>query len=432
MQGTPSLAEEMPGTVATRRQYRGAALLTAALLLWMLYMATGFRLPTQPIEVSDANASAIYRQVTFAGAGLLAMAILYFRQALGSLLAARLPFALFAAYLASSIVWSENPALTVKRAAVFAFGVIAQIGIVHISRRPIAGMLSSVVAFCSLAAVLSILLHLALPAPYTVNPARPGLAGISNHPNTFAPFLSIGLTLSLGITLAKRRDRRLLLFGQAAMAIALALTHSVTAWASTIACLALYCFLIAKPYQRGIIQILTVAGTLLIFAAGWSNVKSSLFEASGRDESLSGRDQLWAVVWEKASEHSLIGRGFGAFWTEGKGRELVQTWNPRQSHHAYLDVYVDLGATGLLATLALFHLSILMAWPRTKGPKSSAQRRAVAALVAVSLGYAVSYAMSQSYLLRFDTFPFFVLVWTTLLLTNSGKNRIECEFAQQT
>ncbi|NEQ67318.1 MAG: O-antigen ligase family protein [Symploca sp. SIO2D2] len=392
-------------------------------------MVSGFRLPTQAITLSDANGSAAIRQITFAGAGLIALVRLFCCQALGSTLVARLPFILFTSFLVASFSWSESPTLTLKRVAIFAFGIIAQITVIHSSRRPVEAMIKTVVYFTMAVALVSIALHIALPAQHTVNPARPGLAGISNHPNTFAPFASIGLILSLGLRTSNRRQQWIKLGGQALLALALVLTTSITAWAATLVCIALYVFFVSTAYRRGLFQLIALSVVTLVLIIGWSNVKRGLFDAAGRDESLSGRDALWEIVGKKASEQSLIGHGFGAFWTEGKGRELVQTWNPRQSHNAYLDVFVDLGSIGLLATLAVFPLGILMAWPSVSGKVNTPQRKAVSAMGATAFGYLITYGMSQSYLLRYDMFAFFILVWITLLMTNPDSNRIQKEFA---
>lgn len=410
------------------KEGRFAWVLTGGLVVWMLYMVSGFRLPTQVITLSDANASAAVRQVTFAGAGMIAVARLYRFQAIGSVIVARLPFILFTLFLIASFTWSTAPTLTLKRVAIFAFGIVAQIVAVHSSKRPVESMIKTVVYFTMAVAFVSLALHLALPAPHTVNPARPGLAGISNHPNTFAPFVSIGLILSLGLSTRTKRQKIAKLTGQAALALALALSTSVTAWAATLVCGAFYLFFVSTSYRRGLFQIIAFSATALILIVGWSNVKSSLFDAAGRDESLSGRDVLWEIVGKKASEQALIGHGFGAFWTEGKGRELVQTWNPRQSHNAYLDVFVDLGGLGLIATIVVFPLGILLAWPSVSGNPHTSQRRAISALAATAFGYLITYGMSQSYLLRYDMFAFFILVWIALLMTNPDSNRIQNEF----
>ena len=52
---------------------------------------------------------------------------------------------------------------------------------------------AAVIAFASLA------IHFGFGQAYTVNPMRPGLAGITSHPNSMAPIMSIALMCSLGL-----------------------------------------------------------------------------------------------------------------------------------------------------------------------------------------------------------------------------------------
>ena len=404
-------------------------ILTVSAILWLLYMVSGFRLPTQEITISDSNANATVRQIVFSFAGFAALAHFFFNRAIGSIMVSRLPMALLSAFLVCSAAWSEQPSLTVKRVAIFAFGVIALVGLVHSSRHPVASMARIATYVCASIAILSLFFHAVLPEGHTVNPVRPGLAGIANHPNTLAPFVSIGLILSLAINPTKAKEARLRAVCQAALALSLILTLSITTLFTTVVCLGIYIFLASTAYRRGSLQIVAFLGLLAIAIIGLDSIKSGLFDLVGRDESLSGRDQLWRIVWEKAKNEPLVGHGFGAFWTEGKGRELVQTWNPRQSHNTYLDVFVDLGSTGLIAAMLVFPISLLCRWPLIAGEANTPQRRATASMYAVAFGYLLTYGFSQSYLLRFDIFPFFILVWVTLLATNPDANRIENEFA---
>lgn len=411
-----------------QRQGPFKPLLVVAAIVWMLYVVSGFRLPTQPITISDLDANATIRQIVFSFAGLLAIGHFYFSRSIGSVLVIRLKPVLLAGFLIVSAFWSEAPSFTIKRVAVYVFGTLALMSLVHSQNRPVNSMARIIVYFCAAAATMSLLFYVVLPSGHTVNPARPGLAGIANHPNTLAPFVSIGLMLSPAIECGSQTEVRLLRICQFALGLALLLTFSITTFFATAICLAIYLFLVSTNYRRGIMQIAIAVGALLIAVVGYSNIKGALFDITGRDETFSGRDELWRMVVLQVKQEPLIGHGFGAFWTEGKGRELVQTWNPRQSHNAYLDVLVDLGTVGLVAVLLLFPISLLLSWPRIAGEPHSPQRKAASAMLAVAFGYLTTYAFSQSYLLRFDIFPFYILVWITLLATNTDENRMEIEY----
>lgn len=75
---------------------------------------------------------------------------------------------------------------------------------------------------------------------------------------------------------------------------------------------------------------------------GGSNVAS--FTASlGRDETLTGRTQVWSDVMPAMREQPLFGHGFGSFWTDARrARYDIPT-----AHNGYLDILLELGAVGL-------------------------------------------------------------------------------------
>jgi O-antigen ligase len=413
------------------RQPLVAGVMVCTIVLWMLYTVTTFRLPTQPIEISDADASPLVRQLVFSLTGAAALGFLVFSRCLTSTLTLRLPMTALAGLLLFSASWSALPGLTVKRSVIFIFGLLGLIVLTHASRRPVHLMLRTIIYFTTSAGAVSLLLYLVLPSIHTVNPARPGLAGISTHPNTLAPFLSIGLILSLGLRPTAKGERRLLLLSRALLLAGLLLTASITSILATLLSFGFYLFLSAGSYNRGALQLLIIGGAAGISIIGMQTLKSSFFGATGRDESLSGRDQLWQEVWIECRKSLLVGSGYGAFWTEGRGRELVQTWNPRQSHNAYLDVILDTGVTGLAVVLILFPVRLLLAWRRICGPPGSPRRAAVSAMMAVAFGYMIVYAFGQSFFLRFDVFPFLVVGWITLLLTNPDSNNLASEFPER-
>ena len=68
---------------------------------------------------------------------------------------------------------------------------------------------------------------------------------------------------------------------------------------------------------------------------------------------LTGRMQLWEVIWNMIRERPWIGYGYGAFWLAGDGPsarvwQAVHTWKPANGHNGILDLWLDLGLIGLL------------------------------------------------------------------------------------
>ena len=78
-------------------------------------------------------------------------------------------------------------------------------------------------------------------------------------------------------------------------------------------------------------------------------------EASGRDTTLTGRTELWEDILNIASDHPILGVGYGSFWIGDLGNDLWERhiWRPTQGHNGYLDVYVELGIVGVFFLLLI-------------------------------------------------------------------------------
>jgi O-antigen ligase len=85
-----------------------------------------------------------------------------------------------------------------------------------------------------------------------------------------------------------------------------------------------------------------------------------VLEATGRDATLTGRTGLWKDLLNNAAQSPVLGVGTGAFWVGQIGYALYPLdiwssitpgWRPGQGHNGYIDVYVELGAIGLVLVL---------------------------------------------------------------------------------
>jgi exopolysaccharide production protein ExoQ len=80
----------------------------------------------------------------------------------------------------------------------------------------------------------------------------------------------------------------------------------------------------------------------------------------GRDPSLTGRTEIWALVWIMIVDHPWLGYGYGAFWRglEGPSGYVWRSFGVPlfYSHNGFLDVWLDVGLVGLLFVLVGFAL----------------------------------------------------------------------------
>lgn len=385
---------------------RAVVLTTLLFALWCCYSLNGFRSWQTPIQLSDADAGSGIRQALFAGSALVAVLVLWHTRTAWSVIRSQWRLALLAAWLVLSAAYSDLPGTSLKRALLFVCGSVTACAVVAVAADPIrhAGRLLALLP--AAAAWMSILWFAAFPAAITTNPGRPGLAGISNHPNTLAPALAIGLVMSLGIGLPGRAGTAVKALAVAGCVTGLLMTISITSIGLAIVSLSVLGLILLPPYWKALAAIGAFGSALAVFLYGTGRVKSALLDGAGRDESMSGRAELWDIVRSEISQAPVFGRGWGAFWTEGKGRALVGTWNPRQSHNAYFDVLLDLGIVGLILFAVLVIPPMRSLARRAHRAGTGEERATAAAMIATICGLLFVYSFQQSFLGKVDSFVF--------------------------
>lgn len=80
--------------------------------------------------------------------------------------------------------------------------------------------------------------------------------------------------------------------------------------------------------------------------------RAALFAFVGRDESLTGRTQLWDAVLVAIGKRPFLGYGFSSFWLGEVGPSVAVVdmvgWIPPHAHNGFLDICLDLGVVGAL------------------------------------------------------------------------------------
>ena len=398
-------------------------------LLWIVFLIGGFRMPWEPIPLDEDVTYSTRRQLVFTFGALLGLHRLVQRGHLSERIALHMPWVAMAGLLCGSLIWTTDVTLTAKRSLVHLFGVLTLLSVVDAREQPLRFYLRGVVHVIGLCAWISLVQEQVWPADCWSIPARPGLAGLAGHPNVLGPSLLVGVLLSLARRPSTFGEAIVLRVLQAGMLIALWRTDSMTSITTSIAATGLWIALTASSSRAGLIQFSLVFAAFVRVAVGADELRSAFFAATGRDESFSGRNELWRLVYDEARARPLLGTGFGAFWYIDRGIELVLTWNPKQAHHAWIDVIAEIGFLGFAAVIVLVPLRLLPMWQRCAGRRGSEQRDAVAAIVAMTVALLSLSAFSESFLLRMDKLQWFVPVWGLLLLENRGRNRIELEFA---
>ena len=276
-------------------------------------------------------------------------------------------FAIYLAWCAATALWSDNVGMSVRRWAALMCEVAVGMAI---AKRCSAREFVWIVLTCTFA-----WLCLGIGAELSLSTFKPWQAGYRFagifHPNTMGvncAFLTMAaLYLATG---EQRAGKWLYLFAIAGTAFLL-LTGSRTALGAMLVSLAVGWFVVA-PASR---KLIFAAAMILAVAVGLIAASLVTFDnaddlvALGRTDSdaatFSGRVPLWKeLLTVYLPPRSLVGYGYGAFWTEERIREISrsQWWSIPHAHSMYLDFALNTGYVGAALAVSTMILALFTAW----------------------------------------------------------------------
>ena len=129
-------------------------------------------------------------------------------------------------------------------------------------------------------------------------------------------------------------------------------------------------FLVVLPALRAHSSIAVPSGAALcgvgVLGGSWLvDHSDAALQTVGASSTLTGRSEIWSAVWRMIWQHPWLGWGFGAFW-RGVTGPSGQVWaaigaTPPHAHNGVLDLWLDLGAVGVLLFLGSFLVAIARA-----------------------------------------------------------------------
>lgn len=168
-----------------------------------------------------------------------------------------------------------------------------------------------------------------------------------------------------------------------------------------------------NPYYRVLALAFIVCLSILMMigmAAYGQSIMEFVNAYMDDPEALTGRVQIWPVLWSYFESHWLLGAGFGSFWNIGPDSPIFQSdgWVTEiaSGHNGYLDLLVQIGLPGLLLILlaTLFYPVVVLTWRhQVSGARTG--------LVAAILLFCFAHNFTESTLFDRDSIVFvFVLL----------------------
>jgi O-antigen ligase len=94
----------------------------------------------------------------------------------------------------------------------------------------------------------------------------------------------------------------------------------------------------------------------------------------GRSSDLSGRTEIWSLVVSNILNRPILGYGYSAFWGAAPESEIIDRTMGTPilySHNGYLEIFLTMGAVGLLLTLGFLGSGIKRAYYWSERDSSS-------------------------------------------------------------
>ncbi len=311
-----------------------------------------------------------------------------------------------------SAAWSQAPLLTLRRAIPFALS--TAFGVLLAAKWQDSRILARLLTAFALLSVWSATLALGFPSI--------GLDASSGHggdwQGVFTQKNACGraMVFAAAAVLASGRltvPRALLLL---LFSAELVLSGSRGAWLLGLAVISL--LLLFRASCRLDQSARTFFLASLVFTAGAVTVAGTLGFAElapmlGRDPTLTGRTAIWHEVWLAILRHPVFGYGFSAFWRGAQGASWSVVVALRfvlfHAHDGFLEIWLELGACGLLLFALTFCRAAYLLWPEVR-----AGRYREAAWPLSVLFLVAAYDFDENTLLTFNGL-FFVLYAAVLV-----------------
>ena len=414
----------MQAEIATNLDTLGVERRPGTLERWLFVLLTLLSFGLTAFQgVQDSDTGSPVAQVLWGAVyALAALGLIRERRFFSRLARRSMPLLLILALAVLSTAWSDDPFLTLKRAA----GLVGTTAIAYylVSRYSLDAFVDTLILAISVTAIASAILIAVAPEQGVMQAEYAGAwRGIFFQKN------GLGVMMALGIATMQTR---------------LAHTHGRHRFALIAAMLLCFVLLLGSRSGTGLVTLLVLVvgvplvlrlwttkfrvpailftGTLLVlgFCANAAGIgPDQVLGLIGRDTTLTGRTDVWTIATEHISERPLLGWGYRVFW-EPDGpvhRYLLKDlgWEPDSAHNGYLEVALNFGLAG-----AVIFTTFLFQGLRRASRYLSAHGSGVGAWPLIAVLYAVVSNFAETSFAMYNTIGWVVLVVAYLYATETA------------
>jgi exopolysaccharide production protein ExoQ len=289
------------------------------------------------------------------------------------LLKSNWPIMAFFGYCAISIFWSDYPEVAFKRWTK-SVGELAMVFVVLSEIDPLTGLkrLLNRVGFVLLpVSILLIRYYPSLGRAYGAGESvsdpwsvmYTGVTQTKNFLGLITLIFGLGAVWRLSELYTDRKNSRRTRqsIAQGALLCSAIYLFAVAQSATSLSCFIIgstIIFVTASPSlsrKRILVHALVVTLVVLPLIALFLSTGANLLGVVGRDQTLTGRTEIWLEVL-KIAPNPIVGTGFESFWLGPRLQDIWARhwWHPNEAHNGYIEVYLNLGWVGLAMLGVLF------------------------------------------------------------------------------
>jgi len=251
-----------------------------------------------------------------------------------------------------SVLWSIDPNLSLRRS--IALLVTTVFGVYLASRYSLEQLLTMLAWLLGISMILSIAFAVLAPEYGVMSGSQAGSwRGIYIHKNYLGRTMNLAFIVFALLALSDRRHR--LGYGSLALLSCVPLYFAQSAGAMVMLLVSAALIMLARIVQQSSTN---VAPTFIVIAllAG-SGMASAYADFStvlgilGKDETFTGRTELWQFLIQFIRERPWLGFGYDGFWRGWNGPSADVwaeiRWQPPHAHNNLIDIWLSLGLVGV-------------------------------------------------------------------------------------
>jgi O-antigen ligase len=276
---------------------------------------------------------------------------------------------LFVGLAALSVLWSIDPGVTLRRLLRVVTMVLVAMAFVLMSWQTtrFQNVIRPILTLLLVGSIVFVLVAPDLAIDKSEYAALIGAwHGLATQKNGLGSLATIALILWMHAGLNKEKPLWMAAIGVAVSLICLINSRSSTSIMNSAFSCTLLVMLMRPPVALRrylpymivlfVIALLVYSLAVLNLIPGSSTLLSPITTLTGKDQTFSGRTNIWAIVNEHIVQHPFLGTGYGAYWVELPGSPSMVMkarlfYYPTEGHNGYLDIINDLGVVGALCLL---------------------------------------------------------------------------------